>query len=357
MDSVDGDMSQIGSALGVSSRPVEPRIALAVMREHYGRDGTVSALGSEKDGNFHVRERDGAEFLLKIVNPHEPAGISDFQTMLLLHLEAADPPQPVQKLVRTSDGRADFDIALDEEGPRRVRLTTFMSGVLMRDLGGGPNRALTIGAALARLQLALDGFAHPCASHELIWDLQHADRLRALLPAIADIEKRRQLEQRLNLFEVDVAPVLGSVRRQVLHNDFSGDNILVDRLDPDRITGILDFGDAVETAIIIDVAVAAAYQLDFAAGDPLPVLQRVLSGFHAVRALSAEEIAVFYDLVVTRLVMRLAITEWRAARVPENRNYILRNTPRAWKAFDRLTAIPRAAALSAFKHIQHSGEK
>lgn len=350
-------MSQVGSALGVSSRPVEPRIALAVMREHYGRDGTVSVLGSEKDGNFHVRDRNGGEFLLKIVNPHEPAGISDFQTMLLLHLETADPPQPVQKLVRTSDGRADFDIALGEEGPRRVRLTTFMSGVLMRDLGGGPNRELAIGAVLARLQLALDGFSHPFASHELIWDLRHAGRLRSLLSPIAEPDRRHALERRLDLFEADVAPMLGSVRRQVVHNDFSGDNILVDRLDPDRITGILDFGDAVETAVIIDVAVAAAYQLDFAAGDPLPVLQRVLAGFQAVRALSVEEVAVFYALVVTRLVMRLAITEWRAARVPENRNYILRNTPRAWKAFERLTAIPRAAALSAFRHVHHSGEK
>ena len=37
---------------------------------------------------------------------------------------------------------------------------------------------------------------------------------------------------------------------------------------------------------------------------------------------------------------RIVISEWRAERFPENRAYILRNTPRAWEQLDRLLSIP-----------------
>jgi hypothetical protein len=39
-------------------------------------------------------------------------------------------------------------------------------------------------------------------------------------------------------------------------------------------------------------------------------------------------------------VARIIISEWRAERFPENRAYVLRNTPRAWEHLHRLLSIP-----------------
>ena len=38
---------------------------------------------------------------------------------------------------------------------------------------------------------------------------------------------------------------------------------------------------------------------------------------------------------------RIIISEWRAERFPQNRAYVLRNTPRAWEYLHRLLSIPR----------------
>ncbi|MNH41285.1 hypothetical protein D3C79_1027540 [compost metagenome] len=57
--------------------------------------------------------------------------------------------------------------------------------------------------------------------------------------------------------------------------------------------------------------------------------------------LTDEEVDVFYDLLMVRMVLRLTLTEWRAARFPENSEYILRNTPRTWTQFEQLRSMSR----------------
>ncbi|MDQ0474057.1 phosphotransferase [Labrys wisconsinensis] len=342
------DTSPLGDALALPARPVAPDVAAAILREHYGRDASASVLRGEKDGNFHVRDGQGRDYLLKIVTPHEAVTVSDFQTALLLHLEAAAPSIPVQRIVRTRDGRPDLTLPFDGEGVRRVRLVTFLPGRLMRDVAG-PQHARQAGAALAGLQLALAPFRHPGADHALLWDLRQAAGLRPLLAAIDDPDRRRALEGRLDIFEAELAPALARLPRQVVHNDFSSDNLLVDPADTDRIVGILDFGDAVSTAAIADVAAAAAYQLDADADDPVATLARFVGGFGSVRPLQPEEVEILYDLVVTRLVVRLAITQWRARRMPDNQAYILRNTPKVWHLFERACAVPGRTAAAALR--------
>ena len=51
-----------------------------------------------------------------------------------------------------------------------------------------------------------------------------------------------------------------------------------------------------------------------------------------------------YDLIATRLAMNLVIAEWRAARHPENRAYILKNHPAAVAGLVQLSGIARAQA-------------
>ena len=58
-------------------------------------------------------------------------------------------------------------------------------------------------------------------------------------------------------------PRLAGVATQVIHTDFHGENLLTDGA---RVTGILDFGDALTGPVAMDVGVAACYQLG--AGGP-----------------------------------------------------------------------------------------
>jgi len=56
--------------------------------------------------------------------------------------------------------------------------------------------------------------------------------------------------------------------------------------------------------------------------------------------LTAAELSLLPDLILGRLVARIIISEWRAERfLPENRAYVLRNTPRAREHLHRLPSI------------------
>ena len=70
----------------------------------------------------------------------------------------------------------------------------------------------------------------------------------------------------------------------------------------------------------------------------------MVSGFHAVLPLEPEEIDILFDLIATRMVLTVAISNWRASRYPENRDYILRNAPKAWAGLESLAQLSRAEA-------------
>jgi len=138
---------------------------------------------------------------------------------------------------------------------------------------------------------------------------------------------------------VSIESRLTALPTQVLHNDFSRSNIVVDHASPAFVTGIIDFGDAVRTAVAIDVSTALLNQLPRdAAQNPVEDLfadgRDLLSGYLRQASLSDEELALVPHLVMARAVARALITLWRARLFPENATYILRNTEQGWAQLD-----------------------
>src|SRR5207247_1934001 len=142
------------------------------------------------------------------------------------------------------------------------------------------------GAATTRLGRALRGFVHAAAAYETLWDIRRARRLRPMVSFVPDDGRRSAVQRVLERFESNVVPVLEGLRAQVVHNDMSLDNVLVD--DRGRITGITDFGDMTHTALVCDLAVTLA---DVLAGRPdaLDMAAQVIAGAGSVRPLGAEE--------------------------------------------------------------------
>ena len=122
-----------------------------------------------------------------------------------------------------------------------------------------------------------------------------------------------------------------------MHNDFSPDNTLI-TADGRRVAGIIDFGDVTVTALVNDVAIAVANLLTDDA-DPFGPALDFIVGYHATTPRTPAELDLLPDLILGRVVARIIISEWRAERFPENRAYVLRNTPRAWRHLDRLLSI------------------
>lgn len=330
----------IGTLLSEPPPAFSEAEAEALARAHFGLTGRASCLTSERDQNFRLVTEHGA-FVLKIANAAEPRGVTEFQTLALLHLEAAAPGLPVPRVVRTVAG-APWETL---PSGNLLRLLTWVGGEPLWRARAGAAQRRAVGLCLGGIARALAGFDHPAADYELLWDIRHAARLRALLPAIPDARTAGLAARVLDRFETDVAPRLPVLPWQVVHNDMNPHNVMVDPAAPERVTGVIDFGDMLRTARICDLGVAGSYQID--PGDPAGALADVAAGYHAANPLLPGELALLPDLVAARMVTTIAIASARAASHPANAPYILRNLPASAAGLEALTDLPPGAAAAA----------
>jgi Ser/Thr protein kinase RdoA (MazF antagonist) len=321
-----------------------PSLASATLaraaRQHWGLTGTLHPLTSERDQNHRLESAQGS-FTLKLANPAEAPGLTEFQTLALLHVARAAPALPVPRVVPTMDARS---IVATPDGA--LRLLTWLPGTPLAHLPRTPALAAAIGTSLGQLDAALCGHDHPAADHHLLWDIRNAPDLQPLLPALP-AELQRQATTFLARFRSRIAPALERLPRQVIHGDFNPHNLLADPDDPLHLTGILDFGDMTLSHRICDLAVAGSYLIDPA--EPERLLRPLVAGYVAVNPLVPEELDLLPDLITARLVTTLTISAWRAARYPENAPYILRNAPLSragLAALGRLDPADFARALS-----------
>ncbi len=310
--------------------------------EVFGLETQASGLTGERDRNFHLRSGD-VHYVLKVSNPAEDPQVIDFQTKALLHIAAVDPDLPVPRLMRSRTGAADWLLEGPGEAPRLVRVLSFLQGVSMHKAAPGKSLQHNLGLHAARLDLALRGFFHAGAGHELMWDLKHANAVRPLLAHIRDPAQRALAERVLDRFDQHALPRLPGLRAQVIHNDLNPHNVLVAPDDHSRVVGIIDFGDMVHAPLINSLAVAGAYQVS-ETGHPLELVAEMVAAYHRIVPLEPVELDLLFDLITTRMVLTVAISGWRAARYPENQTYILRNNLQAWARLTRCDTLERAEA-------------
>jgi Ser/Thr protein kinase RdoA (MazF antagonist) len=325
--------------------PVSPAQAAEIAFRHYGVTGTAERLASEHDDTFQLAGADGMARLMKIsVAPGDAAADRPgFQTALLLHLARVAPELPVQRVIATLDGPPEITLSLGRAGrePRLVRLTSWLAGQLLGTGTTSVGLRREIGATLARLNIALRGFAHPGSRRTHQWDLQNFGALRPLLDQLpaSGMLPRAALEDCLDRFDAVVRPALASVATQVIHTDFHGENLLTDG---GRIIGILDFGDALAGPVAMDVGVAACYQLGALGpgGDLLAPALDVVAGYHAVDPLSDADLDLIAEFIVARVAARIIVSQSNAALDPANSRYLLRRTPQAVSHLAALRALP-----------------
>lgn len=319
--------------------------AVEVARELYGVTATATRLEAEHDDTFRLALSGGGQRFLRVSPaPAEGAGgaagpAASFLTAILLHLAAAAPGLPVQRVVPALSGAAEVFA-----GGRLVRMTSFLDGRLLADVPSTPVLRRGVGATLARLSRALRGFTHPAARRTHLWDLQNFPQLRPLLASLPSVEPRKDLLGVLHRFEARVRPALADVPVQVIHTDFHGENLLVSA-DGTTVCGVLDFGDSLTGPVAMDVATAACYQLGGGGPDFLAGAVDVVAGYHAVDPLRPAELPLIRDFIELRLATRIIVSQWNAAAEPANSGYLLRRTGQAIEHFAAFGQLPPAAVV------------
>jgi 4-aminobutyrate aminotransferase-like enzyme/Ser/Thr protein kinase RdoA (MazF antagonist) len=272
----------------------------------WGLEGELVAVHGERDRNFRI-ETAGGRFLLKVHNPADQEAVLDLQLSALRHIRAVAPDLPVPEAVSARDGRPWVEVTGKDGRRSSAWVMTWLDGrhPVVGDLG--PQQVRDWGRTAARLGRALRGFVHPAASYPIAWDIRRLPQLRPCLSAVG-ADRRTALEAVLDRFEHRVEPELRGLRAQVVHNDLAPGNVLVD--ESSALTGITDFGDMTHTALVCDLAVAAA---DLMSGreDGLELVPEVLAGYDSVTPLEPGELALVADLMAARCAAAVLITAWR----------------------------------------------
>jgi hydroxylysine kinase len=320
---VSAEVQAFMATMIAASRPVPVERALALVRERYGFTPQISRLTGERDENFRLRGEDGAEYVLKIANAAEQPAETDFQTAALLHLEKADPALAVPRVVRTRAGEPYVRFTDPAGGERTARLLTYLPGKLLGVAQRSSAQRAACGRIGGQLALALRDFRHAAEERAIVWDVRHTGHMRHLLADMPAFPYRRPSETLLERLVPRIERALPELRHQILHNDLNPLNILVDPADEQRVAGVIDFGDMTRTAVIADVAVAAAELIppDCSAAAARAAVREVAIAYHACMPLEERELALLGILAAARVLMTVVIHEWHVHHNPASAHY------------------------------------
>ena len=308
--------------------------AAEVARSRFGVGGRARPLVSERDQNFALTADDGSHWVLKVSNAAEDPGVVEMEVAAVTRISTVDPELPVPVARPALDGKP--IVAVEVRGTAHlVRLLPLLPGRNPRPDELDERAVRELGVVVARVAHALRGFFHPAAGRKIAWDQQHLPALFRHAALVTDPSRRALLDQVIARFAARVVPALPALRAQVIHNDLTLDNLLLD--DAGRVTGIIDFGDMAHTALVLDVP-ATLQSLFRERADILEVAAGFLEGYTSVMPLEPAEAELLGDLLAGRMAQTILISAQRTRQYPDNA-YIRGWSEPAWALLRQLESI------------------
>jgi hydroxylysine kinase len=327
------------SGLASSHQPIDAMLVSTLLERHYGVRGDLEPLATEKDDTFRVRT-DSSGYLVKVSPPEEEAMVVALQTAAMRFLEVNAPELPVQRVKLTGNGDDHVVVDLDDGRTRVLRVFRFVEGLVLAGTSPDQDQLAVVGEMLGRVDLALARFEHPADQRVLVWDIRHFHQLTGLVEHTSNAEHRHLAQEVFRLFEEALVPRLDDLETQVIHGDYSPHNVVVDPQTHDFVTGIIDFGDTVRSAVIFDPAVTVANLVGRAPDDPWREACAFVAGYEQARPIKESELPLLPVAALARLTLRALITNWRAERVPARREYLLAHAKDDWTNVARALAVP-----------------
>ncbi|MGB3315643.1 MAG: aminotransferase class III-fold pyridoxal phosphate-dependent enzyme [Albidovulum sp.] len=305
------------------------------VRRIWGFTPEVRMLVSERDQNARV-EAAGRAYALKIANAGEDTAQIAMQNAAMAHLAQAGftgAPQVVPTLAggNTTTANAGGQAC-------QARLVTWIDGPLLSAAPRSLTQLGNLGAFMGRLTRAMQGFGHPAAFRpDFLWSLDAVGGIAAWAEDIADPARRALVLGLFDRYRVRIAPRLATLRASVLHQDANDNNVIVDAGDPDRIAGVIDFGDMAFGRTINELAITLAYAL-LDADDLYAAMRAVIAGYVGAFPIEEAEAEVLYDLMRMRLAASVCISSRRVKDNPGNEYLTISQVP-AFALLERLDRL------------------
>ncbi|MFK8163567.1 MAG: aminotransferase class III-fold pyridoxal phosphate-dependent enzyme, partial [Lewinella sp.] len=317
----------------------------------------IKPLAGEVDLNFRLIAEDGKQFTLKISRPGADPKAIDFERAIMVHLSGKNLHQGLttKELLQQKEFNEvtlDFNIAFATPRPvgniitlpegRLLRLQTWVAG---KPLGAvnpiTKDMRIRWGGVVAILNQALANFNHPDAPTDYKWNPSQTLECRKLARFFTE-EERNIANFFWDRFEEETLPYLSELPSSINFNDAHEQNLLVN--DYGIICGLIDFGDAMHTQTINELAIACAYA-GMEVPDPLKAMQEVVGGCYAEHFImgSEDQLTIeatnhLFNLITARLLITVATAAENAYLEPDN-PYLQVSAAPAWALLKQLRII------------------
>ena len=315
-----------------------------IVAKNFGIKGKAKELPGEIDFNFKIVSEQ-KNYILKISRPDENLEYLEYQQSLLKYVQ--NKTTKVPKVYQDITGNDISEIIDEEGGIRKVRLLGWIEGRLWSQVNPITNELrFSFGEEVGKLTKSLQGFNHEQANRVFEWDVAQANWTQNYLHLFS--------EEELAIITFFQDRFLASqkeykkLRKAVVHNDANDNNIVVtnDLLNP-KVEAIIDFGDAIYTQIINDVAIACAYAI-MHFNNPLEAALPIVKGYHKEFHLQEDELNFLFDAIAMRLVISVTKSAINKKKEPDN-EYLLISEKPAWELLLKWKAISPELALYTFR--------
>ncbi|WP_034041711.1 aminotransferase class III-fold pyridoxal phosphate-dependent enzyme [Wocania ichthyoenteri] len=319
-----------------------------ILFELFKIKGIAAELPGEVDFNFRIKTDDSEGCILKISRPNENEKYLDFQQKLLQFVEANGQNLIAPKVITDIHGNTISKITDDFGNERNVRLLSWVSGHVWSNVNPQLNDLrYSLGEQCGLLTKALQGFEHPEAHREFEWDVAQSLWTKVHMNLFNN-EEKELIEYFQNQFEKS-QDTYSLLRKAVVHNDANDNNVIVssDLINP-KVQAAIDYGDAINTQIINDVAIACAYAI-MHHNDPLEAALPIIKGYHSTFALQENELQHLYNAIAMRLV--ISVTKSAINKIEEPNNaYLLISEKPAWEVLKKWRNISADFAHFSFRN-------
>ncbi|WP_233899673.1 aminotransferase class III-fold pyridoxal phosphate-dependent enzyme [Tenacibaculum piscium] len=311
--------------------------ATEILFKTYNIKGVATELPGELDFNFRIKTPNSEGYILKISRPNEEENYLDFQQKLLQYVTENNAEIIAPKVIKDIEGNVISTIIDAFGNARKVRLLSWISGRVWSSVNPQlDSLRFSLGEQCGLLTKALHGFEHPQAKREFVWDVAQSLWTKKHINLFEN-EQKEIISYFQNQFENNKERY-DSLRKSVVHNDANDNNVIVSKeLVNPTVKAAIDYGDAIYTQIINDVAIACAYTI-MNHNEPLEASLDIVKGYHQNFPLQEKELMHLYDAIAMRLV--ISVTKSAINKIEEpNNKYLLISEKPAWEVLEKWREI------------------
>jgi Ser/Thr protein kinase RdoA (MazF antagonist) len=332
-----------------------PDIPLETLAEiasrHFGIEGEMHALTSERDQNAEIICYDGRGYILKIANAGEDLDAIRLQNAALYAAALYPLALPLPKVVESRTGNG-LEVVEHSGRKHAVRLLTRVEGVALTRMPISGALRADVGRTAAHIDRAFANLGSR-GHRPILWDMANAPNAAKHLPLVEDPSWRNLLRAVFGAAESRALLTLCDLPKQWIHNDLNLNNLLAEPGVENRLSGVIDLGDMICAPRVVELAIASAHQA-VRVSDPIEAAADVATAYCDFMPLAAAEVVMVPLLMAIRLAMAVIFQRLHAVEIGTG-HFDLRHHEAFMATIDRLAGAGWDAAGDRLVRLVASG--